>query len=48
LLTEPKKHAHGEYEEFDDARRQRELEEADIEAERDFEELVKGIEGKKP
>lgn len=42
------KHAHGEYKTFDDARRQRELEEAEIEAERDFEELVKEIERKKP
>jgi len=41
------KHAHGEYKAFDDARKQRELEEAEIEAERDFEELVKGIERKK-
>lgn len=38
------KHAHGEYKTYDDARRQRELKEAEIEAERDFEELVKGIE----
>ncbi|WP_419786122.1 virulence RhuM family protein [Pseudodesulfovibrio sp.] len=41
------KHAHGEYKAYDDARRRRELEEAEIEAERDFEELVKGIERKK-
>ncbi|WP_207263247.1 virulence RhuM family protein [Desulfovibrio sp. Huiquan2017] len=40
------KHAHGEYKAFDEARRQRELEEAEIEAERDFEELVKGVERK--
>ncbi|WP_272698709.1 virulence RhuM family protein [Desulfovibrio sp. Fe33] len=40
------KHAHGEYKAFNEARRQRELEEAEIEAERDFEELVKGIERK--
>jgi hypothetical protein len=41
------KHAHGEYKAYDEARRQRELEEAEIEAERDFEELVKGIQLKK-
>ncbi|MUM77348.1 hydroxyacid dehydrogenase [Pseudodesulfovibrio sp. F-1] len=41
-------HAHGEYRTFDNARRQRELEQAEIEAERDFEELVKGVEGRKP
>jgi hypothetical protein len=41
-------HAHGEYKTFDEARRQRELEQAEIEAERDFEELVKGIGGRKP
>lgn len=41
------KHAHGEYKAFDEARRQRELEEAEIEAERDFDELLKGIERKK-
>lgn len=40
------KHAHSEYKVFDTVRRQRELEEAEIEAERDFEELVKGIERK--
>lgn len=40
------KHAHGEYKAYDNARRRRELEEAEIEAERDFEELVKGIERK--
>lgn len=41
------KHAHGQYRTFDEARRQRALEEAEIEAERDFDELVKGI-GRKP
>ena len=41
-------HAHGEYKTFDGARRQRELEESEIEAEWDFEELVKGIVRKKP
>ncbi|NDV18186.1 hydroxyacid dehydrogenase [Pseudodesulfovibrio sp. JC047] len=40
-------YAYGEYKAFDDARRRRELEEAEIEAERDFEELLKGIEQKK-
>lgn len=40
------KHAHDEYAAFDRSRRQRELDEAEAEAERDFEELVKGIERK--
>lgn len=41
------KHARIEYKTFDDTRRQRELEEAEVEAERDFDELVKEVEGKK-
>ena len=39
-------HAHSQYRAFDQARRTRELEEAEQEAERDFEELVKGLEKK--
>lgn len=41
------KYAYSEYQAYDGARRQRELEKAENEAERDFEELMKGIEWKK-
>ncbi len=40
-------HARAEYDAFDTTRRQRELEEAEIEAEQEFDELVKEVGGKK-